>query len=165
MRTKGIPGTLVTIAILLFLGASTEAQLPKQGRYSGKFGWWATGTAHEVEKNHIFWVGEFNGTFFNNAGSGFLDRSSVICPGVNDIRDGVSLAYHGYCVVTDRDGDRAVLAWSGGQTPAGKFGGEFQWTGGTGKYAGITGKNTFLGFANLPTSQGYALWEGEWQLP
>ena len=73
----------VGIATLL-LGVATlgqTADLPKQGKYTGKFGWYATGKVFELEKDHIYWVGEFSGTIFNDAGSGFMHMASVVCPG------------------------------------------------------------------------------------
>ena len=140
---------------------NAEAQLAKQGTYSGKFGWYAVGKGFEIEKGHEFWVGVFSGTFFNDAGEGFMHETSWVCPGVNDVINGVSQVSHGYCVITDKDGDKAFLVWKAGKG----FEGDYQWTGGTGKYTGIKGNNTFRAFPLLPTSQGYGLLKGEWQLP
>jgi len=161
MKTKRTLRMLVALSIVLFLGAHAEAQMAKQGTYSGNFGWYAVGKTFEIEKDHAFWVGEFSGTFFNEAGQGFLHGTSWVCPGVNDVTNGVSTSSHGYCVVTDKDGDKAFLAWKGGKG----FAGDYQWTGGTGKYTGIKGNNTFRAVALLPTAQGYGLLKGEWQLP
>ena len=161
MKTKRTLRMLVALSIVLFLGAYAEAQMAKQGTYSGNFGWYAVGKTFEIEKDHAFWVGEFSGTFFNEAGQGFLHGTSWVCPGVNDITNGVSTSSHGYCVVTDKDGDKAFLAWMGAKG----FEGDYQWTGGTGKYTGIKGNNTFRAVALLPTAKGYGLLKGEWQLP
>src|SRR5437867_2016424 len=142
-------------------GMNAEAQLAKQGTYSGKFGWYAVGKGFEIEKGHEFWVGEFSGTFFNDAGEGFMHETSWVCPGVNDVINGVSQVSHGYCVITDKDGDKAFLVWKAGKG----FEGDFQWTGGTGKYTGITGNNAFTALLIGPTPSGYSLWKGEWKLP
>ena len=108
------------------------------------------------------WNGsEFSGTFFNEAGQGFLHGTSWVCPGVNDLTNGASTASQGYCVVTDKEGDKAFLVWKGGKG----FEGTYQWTGGTGKYTGLKGNNTFRGVPLPPTAQGYGLLKGEWQLP
>jgi len=141
------------------------AELPKQGKYRGMFGARAAGTVHELEKGHIFFVGAFSGVFFNDNANGFMDQSAVECPGVNDIVNGVAMQNGGYCIVTDRDGDKAFLVWKGKDTSAGVGGGEFQWTGGTGKYTGIKGNNTFRYTAISDTSASSVVWEGEWQLP
>jgi hypothetical protein len=113
----------------------------------------------------MFFVGEFNGTVFNDAGSGFLHETAWICPGMNDLRNGISLAAQGYCVVTDKDGDKAFLTWKGHKgTAPNKGSGDFQWTGGTGKYTGLKGNNTYEAVVITPTS-GYSILKGEWQLP
>ena len=161
MKTKRTLGMLVAIGIVLFLGAHVEAQLTKQGTYTGHCGWSTVGKTFEIEKDHGFWVGEFSATCFNDAGQGFMHGTSWVCPGVNDVTNGVSTSSHGYCVVTDKDGDKAFVVWKGGKG----IEGDYQWTGGTGKYTGIKGNNTFHSVALLPTSQGYSLLKGEWQLP
>lgn len=38
----------------------------------------------EIDKGHIYWVGECSGTFFNDKGSLF-DKAAVKCPAHNDI--------------------------------------------------------------------------------
>ena len=141
-----------------------QRQLAKQGEYTGRFGWYSVGKTFEIEKDHVFFTGEFSGAFFNDAGKGFLHQTSVICPGINDVRKDISLDARGYCIVTDRDGDKAFLVWQAtNPTKPGEVPGTFQWTGGTGKYTGLTGDNTFTGFL-LPSSSGYSVWKGKWQL-
>jgi len=46
----------------------------------------------------------------------------------------------------------------------GRVAGDFQWTGGTGKYTGIKGNNTFDAVF-VTANSGYALQKGEWRLP
>ena len=161
MTTQTALGTLTALICVLVFGAHAEAQLPKQGTYTSHFGWYATGKTFELEKGHILFQGEFDGTNFNDAGHGFLHKTSVVCPGVNDVINGASRASQGYCVVTDQDGDKAFLVWKAGKG----FDGDFQWTGGTGKYTGITGNNAFTALLIGPTPSGYSVWKGEWKLP
>ena len=83
---------------------------------------------------------------FNDAGSGFMHGTAWVCPGMNDLLKGVSLASQGYCIVTDKDGDKAFVAWKGRkETEPNKGGGDFQWTGGTGKYTGLKGRQRVHG--------------------
>jgi len=119
------------------------------------------GKTFAIENDHGFWVGEFSGTVFNDAGQGFRHGTSWVCPEVNAMLNGISTASHGYCVVTDKDGDKACLVWQGGKG----FEGDDQWTGGTGQYTGLTGNKTWRAFALPSTAQGYGLLKGEWQLP
>jgi hypothetical protein len=129
----------------------------------GEFGWFGVGKAQEIEKGHIFWVGEFSGTFFNDKGKGSLFHfAAVKCPGYNDLDfNNKKSKAGGYCVITDLDGDAAYLNWRlEGDTVNGA--GTFDYTGGTGKYKGISGSNNFVGnrLINWPdgTASGHATW-------
>jgi hypothetical protein len=78
---------------------------------------------------------------------------------------GISTAAQGYCIATDKDGDKAFLTWKGHKsTEPNRLAGDFQWTGGSGKYTGIKGNNTFEAVF-VTSNSGYALHKGEWQLP
>ena len=74
---------ILTVALLVsttVLGATAEAQqLPKSGKYSGKFGAQGAGQTYELEKGHVFFVGMYHGVFFNDVADGFLDKTEVIC--------------------------------------------------------------------------------------
>ena len=165
MKTKRLFRVLGVLALVSVLGGNAKAQLSKQGKFRGMFGARGTGTTQEIEKGHVFFVGAFSGVFFNDVANGFMDKSSVECPGVNDIVNGLSIANHGYCIVTDKDGDKAFAVWKGQDTSPNVGGGNFQWTGGTGKYSGIKGNNTYR-YTGIGTTPAYSVvWEGEWQLP
>lgn len=165
MKSKATFAALGTLALVLVVGATAEAQLPKQGKYRGMFGARGSGTVYELEKGHIFFVGGFSGVFFNDVANGFIDKSSVECPGVNDIVDGLSIENHGYCIVTDKDGDKAFAVWKGKDTRPSVGEGDFQWTGGIGKYSGIKGNNAYR-YTGIGGTPAYSVvWEGEWRLP
>jgi hypothetical protein len=132
----------------------------------GQFGWFGVGKAHEMEKGHYFWVGEFSGTFFSDKGDGDLFHlAGVKCPGWldQDFNAGTSKG-GGTCIITDLQGDQAYITWSNGGTPGpgGRGPGSFEYTGGTGKYSGISGKNSFVGVTQVNwsdgTASGYATW-------
>jgi hypothetical protein len=162
MRMNRIWGTLAAIACVLWCGARAEAQLAKQGTYAGNFGWYAVGKTVELEPGHEFFLGEYSGTFLNDAGQGFLHGTSWVCPGVNDRTPGGAQA-HGYCTVTDEDGDKAFVIWQCKGQP--RCDGDFQWTGGTGKYMGLKGQTNFAGMPIGSTASGYSRFQGNWQLP
>ena len=83
----------------------------------------------------------------------------------------------GFCASTDSDSDRVYMRWTCAYDSQGWCVGEFDWTDGTGKYKGISGKNKirYKGFAFRPgeatseatpfSVEGYANWEGEYRLP
>jgi hypothetical protein len=156
----------MAVAVVTLLGAAAEAQqLPKSGKYKGKFGSYAVGQTYEIEKGHVFFVGMFHGVFHNDVADGFLDKTEVTCPGVNDIVEGVSAGNHGYCVMTDKDGDKAFFGWQGKGIGPESYAGTFQWTGGTGKFLGLQGNNTWRGVTIGNTMAFSVVWEGEWRLP
>jgi hypothetical protein len=109
----------------------------------GQFGYFGVGKATEIEKGHLFWTGEFSGTFFSDKKNGLFDHDGVRCPGFNDLdmnhKKGRAA---GYCIVSDGAGDQAYLSWRcEGDTQGCK--GTFEFTGGTGKFAKVSGSNTF----------------------
>jgi hypothetical protein len=166
MRMTRVCAAFMAVTVVTLLGAAAEAQqLPKSGKYTGKFGGQGLGQPYELEKGHVFWVGRALGVFFNDVADGFLDKSAVTCPTAMDIVDGVIAAYHGYCVMTDKDGDKAFAVWQGKGTAPGSAAGTFQWTGGTGKFVGLQGNNTFRDTGIGKEMAGSVVWEGEWRLP
>jgi hypothetical protein len=92
----------------------------------------------------------------------FLHGTSWVCPEVNDRTPGGAQA-HGYCTVTDEDGDKAFVIWQCKGQP--RCDGDFQWTGGTGKYMGLKGATSFTGVPIGSTASGYSRFTGNWQVP
>jgi hypothetical protein len=120
-----------------------------------------------MEKGHSYFVGDVTGTFFNDKGKGSLfDRAGVKCPVFIDTdTNNKKQKSGGYCIISDADGDQAYLTFereSDFPPSPEAHPGTFEYTGGTGKYKGITGKNTFVPFApvNWPdgTASGYSIW-------
>jgi len=154
-----------TIVLVTGLTLSVVAQA-QDWKVVGEFGWFGVGKAQEIDKSHFYWVGEFTGSFFNDKGEGSLfHRAGVKCPAWfdADFNNKKSKA-GGYCIITDLDGDQAYLTWQNAGTPGpgGRGPGTFQYTGGTGKYKGISGNNTFVGVTQVNwqdgTSTGYSTW-------
>ena len=121
------------------------------------------GTAHELEKGHYYWVGEFSGAFFNDAGAGStMHNSGVKCPGYNDLdfNNKKNIAA-GHCIIMDRDGDKAHASWQcAGDTY--KCQGTITWTSGTGKYAKISGSMPFTGVTEVSHADGKASGWATW---
>ena len=162
----------LSLALLIstaVLGGTAEAQqLPKSGKYTGKYASHLVpevAQTFELEKGHAFVLTKSHGVFFNDVADGFLDKSEVTCAIANDVVDGVSAAVQGHCIVTDKDGDKIFSAYQGKGTAPGIIAGENQWTGGTGKFSGIQGNNTFRVTAIGKNPASWIVWEGEWRLP
>jgi hypothetical protein len=103
------------------------------------------GKVTELETDHVFWVGEFGGTFFNDQGANSLfDHSGVRCPGSFDLNFGKKQSHgSGYCIIMGEGSpsDQAFLKWScDGDTV--DCSGTFEYTGGTGRYQSARGSNT-----------------------
>ena len=155
---------MAVAGLALLLGKHAEAQLAKQGTYSGLYGWTLSSTVYQLEEGHVYTQDVYKGTFFNDAGMGFLHESSWVCFGLSDVINEKGDA-RGYCVITDQTDDKAFLVWEGKIDPSTGFNGDYHWTGGTGKYAGMTGSNTFSGTVIGSSSEGRGILKGEWLLP
>jgi hypothetical protein len=68
MRSKLLQYVLAGTTGLVFCG-TTHAQDLKA---TGVFGWLGVGKAYEIDKGHLYWMGEFRGTFTNDKGNGSL---------------------------------------------------------------------------------------------
>ncbi len=166
MSAKAICMAVLAFAVVLFLGASTEAQqLPKSGKFTGKYPLSVTVFKFiELEKDHAFIQQISEGVFLNDAGEGFLHGAATVCPIIGEITK-AGFSGNGWCVVTDASGDKAYNVWKCGPLPGGGCEGDFQWTGGTGKFVGLKGNGWTDVRLIANTNQGIAQWKGEWELP
>ena len=73
----------VVLAAGIGLASSAQAE---DWKVTGEFGWFGVGTAHQIDENHFYWVGEFSGTFFNDKGEE-LRRESLLTELRQRIRD------------------------------------------------------------------------------
>jgi hypothetical protein len=158
-----LPGAMLAFAVLAFCGASWAEPLAKRGSFSGMFAWHFAGTV-AGDETFTVWGGAGTGAFRNDAGKGFLHAALVVCTSAGVARKDGASDDRGDCVVTDKDGDKAFAKWRCTQCPAI---GEFHWAGGTGKYTGLAGRNTYennyAGPAGSPA--GWSAWKGGWELP
>ena len=158
-NTKNAVSRIGAIALgIMFLLTLAPAVHAADWKIKGYFGWLGVGTAVEVEKGHYYWTGEFSGTFFNDQGQGSpFHLAGVKCPAWFDANYNTSTSKAGgYCIMTDLDGDQATIIWQNSGDPnLGKDGhGTFEYISGTGKYAGISGKNTFVGITQVNWADG-----------
>jgi hypothetical protein len=161
--------TMKSTKLLLSVGALTAGMIFSGGTRAedwkpvGQAGFFGVGKAYQIEKGHFYWVGEFSGTFFSDKGKGgLMDNAGVKCPAFSDTDTNTKKGKAGgVCIISDSNGDQAYAKWQNeGDGTTGP--GTFEWTGGTGKYQGISGSNTFVGHTevNWPdgTASGYATW-------
>ncbi|MBM3393958.1 MAG: hypothetical protein FJY37_04870 [Betaproteobacteria bacterium] len=159
--------TALLSALAGFSFIAPSANAAEWDNVKGYFGWFGVGKAYEIEKGHYYWVGEFSDTFFNDKVAGSIFRlAGVKCPAFNDLDFNKNKGNAGgYCIITDLQGNQVFLSWSNAANSAGPGAqgpGTFQYTGGTGKYKGISGNNTFVGVTQVNwadgTASGYATW-------
>jgi len=161
-RNTSVAYALAVAAVCLSVPASA-ADLPKSGTYTAHYGWTFSGQVQELGANRVVYVGVVPGVIFNDAGKGFLHKARVDCTLLNDVNQGRANA-NGSCVVTDADGDKVFVEWKcTGAMPA--CPGDERFTGGTGKYNGISGSSTFQGNFIGNTGAGWSDWNGEYKLP
>lgn len=171
-----ILGVLVVGLSLSIFGVNAQAQLPKSGKYSLYYSWHAIGQMTPLAEGFVVNSGSAWGGLINREGSGFLHEAPTSCvAAVKGV--GGNFAETGFCASTDSDGDRLYMRWLCAYDAKGWCIGEFDWTDGTGKYKGISGKNKIrykaFGFRPGEATQnatpfsveGYAIWEGEYRLP
>lgn len=86
-----------------------------------------------------------------------LHQSLQSCGGTTLVnKKGETLAGAGYCDGVDRDGDLFWLSWRANAT-----GSDWTFTGGTGKYAGVTGGGKTVNAVQAPDRL-VITWEGRW---
>jgi hypothetical protein len=163
MRKLSAISSCGAMALALSLGSGCPAHA-QDWKVTGEFEYYGVGKVYQIEKGHIFWVGDFGGTFVNDKGKGNLfDHAGVKCPGANDIdSNNKKQRAMGYCIISDTGG-QAYLSWQcEGNADGTPCRGTFEYTGGTEKYQTISGKNSFESHttAQWPdgTVSGYATW-------
>ena len=167
MRMTRVFAMLGAIAALTLLGARTDAQLQKRGAFSGIVGYHFENMSQvvQVDNDQWIWGGRYQGLFRSDTGEGFLHRTSVVCTALGQLKKGSMIHNSGDCAATDKDGDKAVWNWKCTACPGQGWAGDFQYTGGTGKYAGLKGGGTYQETNVLGTGNGWLALKGEWELP
>lgn len=137
--------TLLAALAALHLGvvqAGEVEKLPPSGkvRFQVSYVQFA-GRDVEMGDRAGFGTFEFGGITRNLDGKSWFDRMTEHCTGQYYWGGNASPPSNGSCLYVDADGDQVMVNWS---TTA-PYDGTKQIVGGTGKYAGITGKGTFDG--------------------
>lgn len=138
-------------AAMLFGTAAIAGDLPKEGTFSGTFSAYGTSKATAVGKELLLNAFDENGL---SVGNGLFDHMTWHCWGLFDITNAMA-QHHGYCVVTDPAGDQIAGSFaSDGRYPADakSISGAFTFITGTGKYAGISGGNKYVGHPEFRTA-------------
>jgi len=145
----------LTVAALTLVALCVPAAA-EDYRVIGQFGYYGVGHATEIEKDHLYWTGEFSGTFFNDKGPNSLfDRAGVKCPAFNDLEIAKKKNHAGgYCIIeVGSPADQAFAKWSC-EGDVDTCTGTFEYIGGTGKFQSASGSNTFKATNTAPWKDG-----------
>ena len=93
----------------------------------------------EDQPNHMVYVTEYDGAVYNGDGKPFLDRARYQVVSYDD----TAVTRAGYKNFTDADGSKVFAKYTVTEAKMPDVRGTFEFTGGTGKYEGITGNGTF----------------------
>jgi len=114
----------------------------------------------EDRANHVVRVLDEDGAIYNADGAPFLNKARYQVAAIID--SGVT--GNGYKTFTDADGSKAFAKFTVTESKPPELKGTFQFTGGTGKYTGITGNGTF----NLVRLSDKVAWDelvGDYKIP
>jgi hypothetical protein len=167
---KSVRSAFALGAAMLLGTAAMAADLPKEGTFSGSYYAFGTFKATQVGKELLLEVFDDNGP---SLGNGLLDHTTWHCWGTANFVNGVG-APHGSCVATDPKGDQISFdfeqeKWS--SLDAKNVPGSGKITGGTGKFSGISGGQSFVVHVNEfrtaveGTYAAYATFQGSYKLP
>jgi hypothetical protein len=138
---------LALAAVLAAPPALAAVDLPPEGAFEATF-FLTDGPGKAVEipaagANGSAWSFVETATYTNDAGRGFLHEVAGRCIGMGSGDDGASRT-RGHCVYVDADGDQIFSTFEIGRAaPGAPRLGTKEYTGGTGKYAGLTGHADF----------------------
>jgi hypothetical protein len=130
------------LGVALLVAPARGADLPKEGTITGTYS--ATGTYKATPLGEERWFSSSE-EYGVTVGSGLLDHTTWHCWGLNEGMKTIA-TFRGYCVGTDPAGDQVALEYfTDGKVDESKsFTATATLTGGTGKYAGISGRLSYV---------------------
>jgi len=106
--------------------------------------WDGEGTVYTIGVDQLLFMGEFEGIMYVEKTGGELDAAYATCPASQhiDIKKKQSKA-EGYCTITVSSEDVVFAEWDC-QGKVGACEGKLSLTGGTGRFAGVTGSSEMI---------------------
>ena len=168
---------ILSLSIWGSLGPTAQAQEP--GSLKGVAVFEGEGMLFQLEDPQVYFVGGYVGVMVVGNDKEPLNAATMVCPATIETNlDTGAQSGHGRCILTDKDDNKVFAKWTCYGTPI-NCKGAFTFTGGTGRFKGISGINEFyvktdvLGFQKTgepgmvkKTGAGEAVWpEITYQLP
>lgn len=147
-------------AAICILGVASPAgaaePLPLEGKVKFQVSYvqWVSRDVELAGASAGFGTFEFAGITRNLDGNAVFNRMTEHCTGQYYYGSENMAQTNGSCLYVDPDGDRMMVNWKSDSS----YNGTKQIVGGTGKYAGITGKGTFTGTQLKAPASGMDLW-------
>ncbi len=139
---RGIVTMTVLIAVTLLLsGGYGHAE---EGSVKAMSPWKGVGFAFPVGPEQVYMVAVYSGVMLVDDGKGPMHAASIVCPGTvdADLKKGTKTG-HAKCVITGEQGNRVFAEFNCTGDVEGCRG-TFTITGGTGRFAGITGEGEMI---------------------
>jgi hypothetical protein len=127
-------------AIFVAVSASSMAGADQEQTIKAFAAWQGRGQMYETGPDRATFVGAFSGMIFVETDKGPLDAGFMICPAIVDVdmTNGTQEG-KGRCTISAKDGARAYGEISCKGVHLVGCDGEFKFTGGTDRFAGISG--------------------------
>jgi hypothetical protein len=135
----------VVMSMLAMIGSGAlEARAAEQRTVKAISAWVGQGDLVPTGSNWIFFVGSFKGTIFVENAEGELHAARILCPGTLEVNvtSGAQRG-EGRCVITRNPTDQVFARWNCAGTHGVECRGQFELTGGSGKFSRIQGKSDF----------------------
>ncbi|MDH3690856.1 MAG: hypothetical protein OEU36_15520 [Gammaproteobacteria bacterium] len=148
MSFKRVFPNLVLISVLsLFtfgFAVLPESAQAEDQKLKGVAAWEGQGMLFQMEGKQAHFVGAFVGVLVVGNDKEPLEAAKMVCPATveTDLETGNETG-HGRCILTDKDNNKIFAKWNCDGNPA-NCKGRFIFTGGTGKFKGISGDNEFF---------------------
>ena len=136
--------TVFGMVILGCIGGAALAQGTAAEGLRGVAAWEGQGMLFQLEEEQLYLVGAFVGIMVGGNDKEQLNAATMTCPAT--IETNLATMYqtgHGRCILIDKDDNKVFAKWACTGTPK-NCKGNFTFTGGTGKFKGISGINEFF---------------------
>lgn len=138
---RTLPTVALAAGMLCAVAVAGAQQLPRSGTIGFHTGWKYAADGMSPADKHFIGRGNATGVTFNDKGSGPLHLGPANCFEGFFAIEGKGKG-RGFCAFGDTDGDRLFTEFTGTFGPDGAIGTN-EITGGTGKYAGISGSGAW----------------------
>lgn len=143
MSTRYLRVTFGVFAAATINWATFADELPRTGEYKVIYTGINTSPIKPmpISQNQSLIPSQITTTAINSTGNGFLHNMTGRCVGAATVDSGAkTIENHGHCVYSDASGDQIFEKWDYPvQAQGTTLKGTAEWTGGTGKFAGVSG--------------------------